>query len=86
VDGGLLDEIERRIIALNEEIAGDQSLGKPYRIGHSYLTPPIGIDIANAREWFIQVVDTEIGPLLEEYWFDARDKAKDARKRLLDGL
>lgn len=86
VDAGLLDEIERRILALNEEIAADASLGKAFRIGHSYVTPPVGIEVSNARDWFVQVVETEIGPLLEEYWFDARDKAKDARKRLTEGL
>jgi 5-methylcytosine-specific restriction protein B len=86
VEAGLLDEIEHRILALNEEIAADSNLGKPFRIGHSYVTPPVGIQISNPREWFVQVVETEIGPLLEEYWFDAVDKAKDARKRLIEGL
>lgn len=86
VETGFLDEIERRIVALNEEIASDPSLGKPFMIGHSYVTPAVGIEITNARDWFVQVVETEIGPLLEEYWFDARDKAKDARKRLIEGL
>ena len=37
-------------------------------------------------EWFRQVVETEIGPLLDEYWFDALDKAQDARKRLTEGF
>jgi len=82
----ILDEIERRILALNEAITADSSLGRQYRIGHSYVTPPFGIPINDAREWFKQVVETEIGPLLDEYWFDALEKAKDARKRLLDGF
>jgi len=37
------------------------------------------------REWFQQVVETEIGPLLEEYWFDAPDEAEQARDALLAG-
>lgn len=86
VEAGLLDEIERRIFALNEQIAADANLGKPFRIGHSYVTPPVGIQINNARDWYLQVVETEIGPLLEEYWFDAIDKANDAQKRLIEGL
>lgn len=86
VDAGVLDEMERRILALNEQIAADPSLGKPYRIGHSFVTPPVGVVISNAWEWFLQVVDTEIGPLLEEYWFDAREKALDAKNRLTAGL
>ncbi|MCK4626111.1 MAG: AAA family ATPase [Phycisphaerae bacterium] len=86
IEPGLLDEIEKRILALNEQIAADSSLGKQFRIGHSYVTPPRGIQITDPREWFKQVVETEIGPLLDEYWFDATDKARDARKHLTEGL
>jgi 5-methylcytosine-specific restriction protein B len=31
------------------------------------------------------VVETEIGPLLDEYWFDAPDEAKQAIVRLTQG-
>ena len=86
IDSGLLDEIERRVLALNEQISADASLGRQFRIGHSYVTPSPGTQITNAQEWFKQVVETEISPLLEEYWFEAPDKAKEARKRLLEGL
>ncbi|WP_404360404.1 McrB family protein [Methylotuvimicrobium sp. KM1] len=82
----VLDEIERRIGALNNDIAGDASLGKQFQVGHSYVTPPTGARINDAQEWFKQVVLTEIGPLLEEYWFDAIEKADNAKQRLLDGF
>ena len=39
----ILWEIEKRILALNEEITADTSLGRQFRIGHSYVTPPLGI-------------------------------------------
>ena len=86
IGGGLLDEIERRILALNQQISADPSLGRQFRVGHSYVTPPVGSQIADARRWFIHVVNTEIGPLLDEYWFDAADKAQEARHRLVEGL
>ncbi|KAF0159394.1 MAG: ATPase [Syntrophaceae bacterium] len=86
IDSEILSEIEKRILALNEEIAADTSLGRQFRIGHSYVTPPLGIPISDAREWFKQVIETEIGPLLDEYWFDVRDKANKARQRLTEGL
>ena len=86
IKAALLDEIQTRMLALNEQIAADSSLGRQFRVGHSYVTPPLGIQINNPREWFKQVVETEIGPLLEEYWFDAGQKAKDAQKRLVEGL
>jgi len=78
--------IEERLTGLNQDISEDRSLGSQYRIGHSYVTPPDGVSIGSASAWFRQVVETEIVPLLQEYWFDAQDKADQARKRLLVGL
>lgn len=86
IDSEILDEIEKRLIALNNEISADTSLGPQFRVGHSYVTPPFGIPISDAREWFRQVVETEIGPLLDEYWFDALEKSQKARERLLEGF
>jgi 5-methylcytosine-specific restriction protein B len=86
IDAEILSEIERRILALNEVITADTTLGRQFRIGHSYVTPPTGISITDAREWFKQVVDTEIGPQLDEYWFDDLDKARKARQRLIEGF
>ena len=86
IDSEILVEIEKRLIALNSEISADTGLGPQFRVGHSYVTPPFGIPISDAREWFRQVVDTEIGPLLDEYWFDALEKSRKARERLLEGF
>jgi 5-methylcytosine-specific restriction enzyme B len=86
IDSEILVEIEKRLNNLNNEIAADTSLGPQFRVGHSYVTPPFGIPISDAREWFRQVVDTEIGPLLDEYWFDALEKSQKASERLLDGF
>ena len=86
IDAVLLGEIEKRILALNERIAADTNLGRQFRIGHSYVTPPLGSQITNARDWFVQAVETKIGPQLDEYWFDASDRAKEARQGLLVGL
>jgi len=86
IDSEILVEIEKRLIALNSEISADTGLGPQFRVGHSYVTPPFGIPISDAREWFRQVVDTEIGPLLDEYWFDALEKSQKARERLLEGF
>ena len=86
IDSDILVEIEKRIDALNNEISADAGLGSQFRVGHSYVTPPFGVPIADAREWFRQVVDSEIGPLLDEYWFDALEKSRKARERLLEGF
>ncbi len=79
-----LSQVEQKINALNDQIAADTSLGAQFRIGHSFVTPTAGSTISNSRKWFIQVVETEIGPLLKEYWFDAPDEARKAREQLLE--
>jgi len=85
VDATLVADIERRIGALNEHITADARLGKQFRIGHSYVTPAYPLEAGETRKWFQQVVETEIGPLLEEYWFDAPDEAQKACERLTQG-
>ncbi len=82
----MLAEIEARIGALNAEIASAISLGPQFRIGHSYVTPDIDETIRNSRGWFRAKVETEIGPLLDEYWYDAPETARAARAKLLARL
>lgn len=88
----LINKICERMDRLNEAIAEDTtSLGPGFCIGHSFFcAPPKGSKVAdlNAREsnyadWYEQIIDTEIGPLLEEYWFDAPSKAMEWRKNLM---
>lgn len=86
IDSEFLDNIERRINTLNDEITTDPSLGAQFQVGHSYVTPAVGMDITDAKEWFGEVVETEIGPLLDEYWFDDLEKSQKAQKRLIEGL
>ena len=80
---GVLDRIRSRIEALNERISSDPNLGPQFRIGHSYVTPNSTVEDPDA--WFRQVASTEIGPLLEEYWFDSPETAREARRNLLEG-
>ena len=81
-----LTDISRRIGSLNDQIAADPNLGRQFRIGHSFVVPKLGEPIAVPEEWFIQVVETEIAPLLGEYWFDDPDKADKAKSQLLSSL
>src|SRR5271166_2565011 len=69
VDATLVADIEQRIGALNAQIAADARLGKSFRIGHSYVTPPYPLEAGETRAWFQRVIETDIGPLLAEYWF-----------------
>ena len=58
---------------LNTEISKDASLGNGFRIGHSYFcTNENNID----DDWLNDVVEFELVPLLNEYWFDEPSKAE----------
>ena len=81
----LVADIEHRITELNDTIAADARLGKQFQIGHSYVTPAHRLEPGDTRKWFRQVVATEIGPLLEEYWFDAPAEAEQATAQLTQG-
>lgn len=85
IDPTLAGEIEHRISQLNEFIAADSRLGKQFRIGHSYVTPTHRLEAGGTRQWFLDVIQTEIAPLLEEYWFDSPDEAQKACERLRQG-
>ncbi len=80
----LLSEIETRIEVLNLEIASAPSLGPQFRIGHSFVTPDQ--KVRDGHSWFRAKVETEIGPLLDEYWYDAPERAREARSKLLARL
>jgi 5-methylcytosine-specific restriction protein B len=85
VDPALVMDIEHRIAELNVQIAADSRLGKQFRIGHSYVTPAHRLEAGHTKKWFQQVVETEIGPLLDEYWFDAPDEAQKSCAKLMQG-
>jgi 5-methylcytosine-specific restriction protein B len=86
LENAMLAEIEARIGVLNAEITAAISLGPQFQIGHSYVTPDTDELITDGRTWFRARVETEIGPLLDEYWYDAPEIAKAARVKLLAGL
>ncbi len=53
---------------LNDVIAEDESLGKGFRIGHSYFC--IEEEDYNHYETLNNIVEYELIPLINEYWFD----------------
>ena len=82
IDKQFLDEIARRMNELNDQIAEDPSLGAQFKLGHSFVTPSGDSTIENANEWFNHVVETEIGPILSEYWYGDLAISIDAINRL----
>ena len=61
--------LSNAIVELNKRIAEDPALGRGFCIGHSYFC---GNDISDKDADLI--LNYELIPLLEEYWFDDPDK------------
>lgn len=83
---GVPEAIVTRIVEgmnrLNEAISEDAAnLGAGFRIGHSFFVP--GSAFSYSPSWMHRIVQTEIYPLLEEYWFDAPQKAVEWREVLI---
>ena len=78
----LVKKIVARMNALNEVIAADtKNLGPGYQIGHSYFCPRNGVEPDD--DWYRRVIESEIVPLIQEYWFDNEQKVKEQRSALL---
>ena len=60
------------IKSINVDIENDKSLGSGFEIGHSYFLPKLKDDKGNKKD-LEDIVQFEIIPLLEEYWYDDED-------------
>lgn len=83
---GIPENVINRIVngmgELNQAIEADRTnLGPGFRIGHSFFT--MTGTVADPEAWYRRIVETEIHPLLEEYWFDAPETADQWRDQLL---
>lgn len=64
------DSLIQCILNLNSEIKRDESLGEGFIIGHSYFC-----NLSNVTDYELEnIVEYEIIPLINEYWFDEPDK------------
>ncbi|MCD8040777.1 MAG: EVE domain-containing protein [Clostridia bacterium] len=68
----VFDKLIDKIKQLNKEIADDKTLGKGFCIGHSYFCNWQECTISKMRE----VVEFDIIPTLNEYWFDDAEKCR----------
>lgn len=80
----IFNELIKRLIELNKDIAEDTSLGEGFCIGHSYFVydkdkPQTG----GVYAWLKNVIEYDICPMIDEYWFDDKDKANGWKKTLL---
>jgi hypothetical protein len=70
------------VTALNHTISEDPSLGSGFRIGHSYFCTG---DIINDA-WLSELVEFELVPLLQEYWFDEPSKIEQWSSKLRSAI
>lgn len=79
----LINEIKE----LNKAISNDSALGEGFCIGHSFFCE---LDSDNTAEEIKadleSIVENEIIPLLEEYWFDERENIKMWNEKLRSAL
>lgn len=68
----VFDKLIDRIKDLNDEILKDDSLGSGFCIGHSYFC---NLDTCT-NEVLLDIVDFDILPMLNEYWFDEPSKVE----------
>jgi hypothetical protein len=81
----MVRRIRQKIGALNELIESDTAnLGKGFAIGHSFFCAQKSEELSEA-EWYRRIIETEILPLLGEYWFDSPDRVAEWHDRLLEG-
>ena len=76
------DKLIAAIEKLNVAIENDDTLGKGFRIGHSYFCTERKID----DMWLNAVITYEIIPLLNEYWFDEPSKVRDWKYVLREAI
>jgi 5-methylcytosine-specific restriction protein B len=78
----LIARITDRMKKLNARIADDAHLGPAFRVGHSFFCPR-GLDFSQLGDTFYRdVIETEVVPLLEEYWHDRPGELQAARAEL----
>ena len=73
VDRRLVDRIQNNLDEVNSRIRDNKDLGAGFAIGHSYFVPDTTADEA----WYSTVIETQIAPLMREYWFDHPEKAEE---------
>ena len=73
--------IVNAITQINRVIEHDPHLGKGFLIGHSYFST--AIQSKQPIAWYNQIIRYEIGPMLEEYWYDDMEHAHRETEKLI---
>ncbi|PKH12299.1 AAA family ATPase [Planomicrobium sp. MB-3u-38] len=74
VSAEMISKIQQTVEKLNHEIINDYQLGSGYAIGHSFFSAKP--DDISEYNWFDGIMNFEILPLLEEYYFDRPEEVE----------
>lgn len=81
----MAEKLISKIINLNKIIEEDDTLGKEYKIGHSYFMETDKIDEYQVYSWYRQIIKKDITPLLKIYMKNKDKKyIDDIVKNLID--
>lgn len=81
-EGTKLESVLSVIEQINKAIGADESLGKGFKIGHSYFCNLLDASDEELRD----IIECEIIPLLEEYWVEEPQKVQNYREVLEEVL
>lgn len=84
ITNDMFNKVIKAIIALNKNIAQDDSLGRGFCIGHSYFCTSEPTTVNDL--WIKNIIEYDIKPMLREYWFDNETKYEQEVNKLLAAL
>ena len=75
VDPSFTKKLGNAMDKVNVEILGDRNLGASFALGQSFFTPYSGQVVSEASNWANSIIESEVLPTLQEYWYDNESKA-----------
>ena len=73
LNNAMFDKLVSEVVELNKAIAKDKSLGPGFCVGHSYFCDH---KPGEQDSWIKEIVEYDIIPMLNEYWFDDSDNVQ----------
>ena len=83
VDTTTVKKLVQKIGDLNKAIGESRDLGDGFQVGHSYFCSTNGYSSGEWDQWLQDIFDTEILPLLQEYWVDDSEELQKHTDKLL---
>lgn len=90
IQSSYFDRLVEAVKAINDDIIKDDSLGKGFLIGHSYLIQPVYGDDRDENlfdfDTIESIIEYDLIPLVSEYWFDNETRLNAAVEKLRNVL